>query len=723
MKTQFNQSQGSTSRETNKEAIARIFGLKKSDVGYLSTTTPIDSYVILFDKETQTCWYRGDATGTPISWAVSERILSLTTSTGTYQLGLANAATKSTNLYFSDNETAEQKYKKQEIGTDSLYDSQTAGKLDKLYVNTVVGAGQDLRKRKFVVPNGSYSAARTYRTRGLPSADPNSTKFELLGQGSTTTILNQEVTGVGDFIYADYLNNVKMGGFTLDNTPIGAGSGSSSKNGQMWIRHSRDTHFDDILFRGGDALSYCLDHCVNILSTNLKVDFQYRYPVGDGKSPLIVGDYSEQCMFIGGYIKSVSEDGTVLYSGDLADNDQANDTKWAFINVYGLKFSEKTNSNACMWQEGQGDVSNAHFIGMNYIGNGVGHGVSEKAMGTCIGSTFRQAQVRAVWNRARFISIGGHFLNNIAEYPAGTGGNSAAAGGIHCDNPTFMSSVGDYFDGNIRDLQDYTGATTPNPANSIHLTGNRHSASLGLSASGLTQHIGIVNSQLSSGSTLTGGGNGRLHGSIVGSHIVDSLGSFGHGQSITNLDIVASTFSCSGSTDPLVTQSGVGVISFSKCVINDYTSIVSGTSVGNVSFESCTFNRVTFTAGDLSARYINCRFNNCVNAPNVVGLNFAADSILRPSTARCEFTATAGGSYTFPSWVLESRGVYGIKIGGRGANLPCSEFRIAKTQAVNTGTITPLMESSAGNITVTWLPDSQPVITFTTAGTYTIKIG
>lgn len=86
MKTQFNQSQGSTSRETNKEAIARIFGLKKSQVGYLSTTTPIDSYVILFDKETQTCWYRDTATGTPVSWTVTNKLLNLTTSNGSYVL-------------------------------------------------------------------------------------------------------------------------------------------------------------------------------------------------------------------------------------------------------------------------------------------------------------------------------------------------------------------------------------------------------------------------------------------------------------------------------------------------------------------------------------------------------------------------------------------------------------------------------------------------------------
>lgn len=91
MKTQFNQSQGSTSRETNKEAIARIFGLKKSQVGYLSTTTPIDSYVILFDKETQTCWYRGTATGTPTSWLVTGNTCVLNTNAGAFNLNIANS--------------------------------------------------------------------------------------------------------------------------------------------------------------------------------------------------------------------------------------------------------------------------------------------------------------------------------------------------------------------------------------------------------------------------------------------------------------------------------------------------------------------------------------------------------------------------------------------------------------------------------------------------------
>lgn len=83
---QLTQPKGMVSKETNREAIARVFGLKKRQVGYLSTSTMIDSYVILYDEDTQTCWYRGIATGTPTSWLVSGNVLLLVTSTGTYQL-------------------------------------------------------------------------------------------------------------------------------------------------------------------------------------------------------------------------------------------------------------------------------------------------------------------------------------------------------------------------------------------------------------------------------------------------------------------------------------------------------------------------------------------------------------------------------------------------------------------------------------------------------------
>ncbi|UYL05426.1 hypothetical protein DIDNDMLP_00441 [Klebsiella phage KP13-7] len=84
------QPKGSVTRETNKESIARIFGIEKSSVGYLSTSVEVDLYTILYDENTQTCWFRGEASGTPTSWTVLETGLSLVTSSGVYKLELAN---------------------------------------------------------------------------------------------------------------------------------------------------------------------------------------------------------------------------------------------------------------------------------------------------------------------------------------------------------------------------------------------------------------------------------------------------------------------------------------------------------------------------------------------------------------------------------------------------------------------------------------------------------
>lgn len=83
---QLTQPKGMVSKETNKEAIARVFGLKKRQVGYLSTLASVDSYTILYEEDTQTCWYRGAATGTPLSWSISSESLILVTDSGSYTL-------------------------------------------------------------------------------------------------------------------------------------------------------------------------------------------------------------------------------------------------------------------------------------------------------------------------------------------------------------------------------------------------------------------------------------------------------------------------------------------------------------------------------------------------------------------------------------------------------------------------------------------------------------
>ncbi|BEH87964.1 hypothetical protein [Klebsiella phage phiKp_21] len=86
MSNKLTQPKGSVSRETNKESIARIFGIKKSSVEYLSTSVEVDLYTILYDESTETCWYRGIATGTPISWSISGQTLTLITAVGTFGL-------------------------------------------------------------------------------------------------------------------------------------------------------------------------------------------------------------------------------------------------------------------------------------------------------------------------------------------------------------------------------------------------------------------------------------------------------------------------------------------------------------------------------------------------------------------------------------------------------------------------------------------------------------
>lgn len=86
----FTQPTGPVAKQVNKQAIARINGIKQSEVGILNTSVAIDSYKVLYDTDTQTCWFRGDSLGVPSSWAVSGNTLTLVTSSGEYTLELAD---------------------------------------------------------------------------------------------------------------------------------------------------------------------------------------------------------------------------------------------------------------------------------------------------------------------------------------------------------------------------------------------------------------------------------------------------------------------------------------------------------------------------------------------------------------------------------------------------------------------------------------------------------
>lgn len=90
MNKMFTQPTGPVAKQTNKQAIARVCGVKQSQVAYLTTEAAIDSYTVLYDPNSQTVWFRGTATGTPVSWSVSSDTLTLVTESGTFTLLPAN---------------------------------------------------------------------------------------------------------------------------------------------------------------------------------------------------------------------------------------------------------------------------------------------------------------------------------------------------------------------------------------------------------------------------------------------------------------------------------------------------------------------------------------------------------------------------------------------------------------------------------------------------------
>lgn len=616
---------------------------------------------------------------------------------------------------------------KQQQGTQALRDSVTAGTLDTLLNSRTVGA-IDLRKKKVVIPNGTFNkSTEWFRNRDIGVADSSVTEFEITGQSPNSTIIKWGTTGNGFHVAVDYAKRFYIGGMHLDNTDRGAGtSQGTSRNGQMWLRYAEDGHVDNVKFSGGDVLSYCLGYSKNITATNLKVDYQYRYPVGYSKSPLILGDFSEKCMMLGGYVRSVSPDGTKIYSGDLADNDQSNDSKWAFINLLGLPYATQSNSTACMWQEGQDEESNSHFFGMNYFGNGIGHGISELSFGTDLGCVVRDSQVRGIWNRNKYVGIGTHFYNvrglNIGSQ------NPAIAAAIHVDSGKFTASIGQYFQNNLRDISEYTTAGFQE-YNSIHSVADRISAGVFIDSAGSTaSHLGISNGQMTE-SAVSNISSSRVRTVIQNEYVVGRLGQFGDAGNVAGTVIQASTFRATANTTaPLLTLHQVGKVWFNDCYFVSYVNgLVALTATGtarNAVFKNCVFNAVTFLADDLvNAKYIDCTFVNCVNAPDVSGLNFKCDSETRPSTIRTEVTLAAGGSYTFPSWAHEARGVYDVNVGGRGANLPVYKGYAHKSSAASAATIVNTLESTVGAIAVTWVANGYITITVTTAGTYSIKLG
>lgn len=92
MNKMFTQPTGPVAKQVNKQTIARIFGIKNTEVGYLKEGVDISGYKILFDLDTQLCFWAGDASGILSSWTVSGTTLNIISSDGSFAMTQAQAA-------------------------------------------------------------------------------------------------------------------------------------------------------------------------------------------------------------------------------------------------------------------------------------------------------------------------------------------------------------------------------------------------------------------------------------------------------------------------------------------------------------------------------------------------------------------------------------------------------------------------------------------------------
>lgn len=84
MNKMFTQPSGPVAKQTNKQALARIWGYSESTIKYLQAGSTITGSSLLIDRATGTVWFAGTANGDVVSWVVGLKSLSITTSTGSY---------------------------------------------------------------------------------------------------------------------------------------------------------------------------------------------------------------------------------------------------------------------------------------------------------------------------------------------------------------------------------------------------------------------------------------------------------------------------------------------------------------------------------------------------------------------------------------------------------------------------------------------------------------
>uniref|UniRef100_A0AAU8EFF1 Tail spike protein n=1 Tax=Klebsiella phage vB_Kpn16-P2 TaxID=3230846 RepID=A0AAU8EFF1_9VIRU len=87
MNKMFTQPTGPVAKQTNKQAIARVLGIKQNQVVYLSSGQDLTSFLVAYDKATESV-YRIPSTvsGKVISYAINNYVCTVTTDSGQYTL-------------------------------------------------------------------------------------------------------------------------------------------------------------------------------------------------------------------------------------------------------------------------------------------------------------------------------------------------------------------------------------------------------------------------------------------------------------------------------------------------------------------------------------------------------------------------------------------------------------------------------------------------------------
>ncbi|TCL07153.1 hypothetical protein [Sodalis ligni] len=579
----------------------------------------------------------------------------------------------------------------------------------------------DFDYHKWVIPNGNFTLNHLF----VMTDEQKTTQYkqvEIRGQGSRSTQITHPAgsasagDGVQFGLYS--INGITVGGMYLNNAPLNRGA-----QGAFNIENCSDVLIDDLVIDGSGNLSIYTDECSRVFFNNVRVNGQ-KYFTGNGKASILFGGASEDNFAIGGGASALSTDGSYFYNGDLADNDHA--MRAVFMGMYfrGLLASEASNQNACLWAEGQESRCNTHSIGVNTLGHGIGMASTELNIHTSIGGTIQSSQVRGVWNRNIFCSMGKHFFDHMGE-----SGSSTVHAAIHHDGALFTASIGDVFDGNtVPCINDYHASVLPGDASAISVIGSQLTSFRVYGDTHTAQHHTIIGSRQTHASLSSmNQGGARSHGIYIGNSILGPVGQYGSNVTGNYHEFYGITAECGPVyTGAALSVNLAGILRFDKCKFLNYSGgIINASPTNPPQFKECIFVNVSFNSLDAAVmRCIDCVFISCTGT---LPISVSADSFTRPGRAKMTVTTTVvDQTVSFPSWVRLTKGLCHIKIEGAGssATQDYGEYVMAKPNATSVNpTITTLYESTAGFYAPVWPANSASIgAIISTIGTYDIEI-